>query len=111
MPKQTNLKGDISLAAALIAVEFGRDQAPETVIGILRSFSAAHYNAGVRDTMVRLGNSRATIANEPVPSSSSDTPIVGPHGRRMRALRASTALISDRPTPLMPPPHGVIDDD
>lgn len=115
-PKQANLQGDITLAVALIAAEFGVEaaDAPEAVTGILRSFSAAHYNAGVRDTMVRLANSRAVIANEPVPSSSSETPIVGPHGRRMRATRASTVPIprdSGRPTPLVPPPIGVVEDD
>lgn len=113
MAKQTNLKGDIALAAALIASEFGADEAPEGVSAILRAFSAAHYNAGVRDTMVRLANSRAVIANEPVPSSTSDTPIVGPHGRRTRAARASTVPIKrdELKTPIVPPPHGVVEDD
>lgn len=115
MAKQTNLKGDITLAVALIAAEFGleADEAPEAVTGILRSFSAAHYNAGVRDTMVRLTNNRAVIENEPVPSSTSDTPIVGPHGRRVRAARASTVPIKrdELKTPIVPPPHGVVEDD
>lgn len=115
MAKQTNLKGDIALAVALIAAEFGveADDAPEAVSGILRAFSAAHYNAGVRDTMVRLANNRTARENEPVPSSISDTPIVGPYGRRMRAARASTVPIErdDLPTPIVPPPHGVIQDD
>lgn len=115
VPKQTNLKGDIALAVALIAAEFNVDvdDVPEAVTGIMRAFSAAHYNAGVRDTMVRLANSRAAIANEPVPSSTCDTPVVGPHGRRMRAARASTVPIKrdECATPIVPPPLGVVEDD
>jgi hypothetical protein len=116
--RQSNLNGDITLAVAAIAAEFGVDavEAPEGVTAILRAFSAAHYNAGVRDTMVRLANTRAHFANEPVPSSTSTTPIVGPHGRRMRSSRApapDTVPLgkSNRPTPLVPPPLGVVEDD
>lgn len=115
VPRESKLNGDIALAVALIAAEFGVDarDAPEGVLAVLRSFSAAHYNAGVRDTMVRLANHRSFTENEPVPSASSVTPIVGPHGRRMRAVRDSTVPIreSDRATPIVPAPMGAIKDD
>jgi hypothetical protein len=104
--------GDIALAVAAIAAELGRDAhtMPASVAGILRAFSAAHYNAGVRDTMVRLESHRARAANEPVPSPLDSTPIVGPHGRRSRKQQADTVPLSKRPTPLVPPPHGVVEE-
>jgi hypothetical protein len=114
--RRTNLNGDITLAVAAIAAEFGvdADTAPPSVAGILRAFSAAHYNAGVRDTMVRFAKNKAHRLNEPVPSSTDPTPSVGIHGRRARSSRppaADTVPLSKRPTPLVPPPHGVSDDE
>jgi hypothetical protein len=52
---RSSLDGDVALAVAAIAAEFDVDAdcAPPSVAGILRAFSAAHYNAGVRDTIVR----------------------------------------------------------
>lgn len=113
VPRRSNLNGDIMLAVAAIAAEFGVDVecAPVSVTGILRTFSAAHYAAGVRDTMVRLSGHQALIANEPIPSSTEITPIVGPHGRRIRVSERSAVPLSRRPTPLVPPPHGIDDDD
>lgn len=117
VPARSNLNGDIVLAVAAIAAEFGFDAeyAPASVTSILRSFSAAHYNAGVRDTMVRFANQRSLAANEPVPSSTEPTPVIGPHGRRIRTSYRSTVpappvSLSKRPTPLVPPPHGVVVD-
>lgn len=111
--RRSNLDGDIALAVAAIAAEFSVDaeHAPSSLKGILRAFSAAHYNAGVRDTMVRFGNHRLHATNEPVPGSNDPTPIIGPRGRRARSLQPDTVPLSKRPTPLVPPPHGVVVDD
>lgn len=103
--EKSSLQGDITLAAALIAAEFGVETAPDRIVAILRSFSAAHYNAGARDTMMRFARQHRAH-NEPVPSSLSVTPIVGPHGRRLRQRHDS-----ERPTPVVSPPLGAIDDD
>jgi len=112
---RSNLNGDITLAVAAIASEFGVevDHAPPSVTGILRAFSAAHYNAGVRDTMMRLARRQPSTSKEPVPLSGDATPIVGPRGRRARSSRppADTVRLSKRPTPIVPPPHGVVIED
>lgn len=105
VPRESKLQGDITLAAALIAAEFGVERAPDGVAAILRSFSAAHYNAGVRDTMVRFAKHRAHADNEPVPSSTSATPIMGLHGRRLHRRNDSERL-----TPVVPPPLGIVND-
>lgn len=98
----TNRNGDIHLALASIAAEFRvelavlPDSIRDRVIATLRALSNAHYHAGVRDTMVRFGNVSAALRNENVASSTDATPIVGPHGRKMRS--------SKLPTPIVPPP-------
>lgn len=103
---KTNREGDISLALATIAAEFHveLDVLPksirDSVLATLRALSAAHYNAGVRDTTVRFGNTAAALKNERVASPTDMTPVVGPYGRRLRA--------SKRPTVPVPPPN---DDD
>lgn len=115
MSSSAQRDGDIALAVSGIAAELGLEvrAMPESITGILRAFSTAHYNAGVRDTLVRVTNQRALLKNEPIPSSLDVTPVVGPHGRRARSKRppADTAPLSKRPTPLVPPPHGVVEDD
>jgi hypothetical protein len=99
----TNRNGDIHLALASIAAEFRveldvlPDAIRDRVVATLRALSNAHYHAGVRDTMVRFGNVSAALRNENVASSTDVTPIVGPHGRKLRA--------SKLPTPLIPPPQ------
>lgn len=100
---RTNREGDISLALASIAAEFHveLDVLPksirDSVLATLRALSAAHYNAGVRDTMVRFGNTSAALKNERVASPTDVTPVVGPYGRRLRA--------SKMPTVPVPPPE------
>lgn len=115
MSSSAQRDGDIVLAVSAIAAELGLEvgAVPESIAGILRAFSMAHYNAGVRDTLVRVTNRRSLSKNEPIPSSLDVTPVVGPHGRRARSRRppTDTAPLSKRPTPLIPPPHGVVDDD
>lgn len=101
--KRSNLDGDVQVALAAIAAEFHveLDVLPgpvrDRVVATLRALSAAHYNAGVRDTMVRLGNTATTFRNERIASPTDVTPVVGPYGRRLRA--------SKMPTPMKPPPR------
>jgi len=88
MPIRSNLKGDISIAMSAIAVELGRDVAtiPASIASILRAFSAAHYHAGVRDTMERFVRGRAPElddGDEPK-RQSEPTPLM--RGRRVRAV-------------------------
>jgi hypothetical protein len=111
VPRRTNLNGDIQLAVASIAAEFRVDfdalpkEIRERILGTMRALSAAHYNAGVRDAMVRFGNHAAVMQNESIASPTDVTPVVGPHGRKMRA--------SKMPTPIVPPPRerGQTDED
>lgn len=112
MPKlPTNLDGDVQLCFATIAAELRVDadalpnEIRDRILGTLRALSAAHYGAGVRDTMVRFGNTAAALRNERVASPTDVTPVVGPHGRKMRR--------SKLPTPIIPPPNdrGQEDDD
>jgi hypothetical protein len=103
-----SLDGDIRLALAAIASELDveLDTLPISITGVLRNLSAAHYAAGVHDTVAKLTRARRPGESESPSSRNTDvTPVVGPHGRKQLSGLPNAVSRSKRPTPMVPPPR------